>query len=365
MASNVNQYIGRALACLVDGARDQAIRSLDSRGRRQQMLQELDLLQSLYKTLGQCIQRHIAETKRQLNLSAPIYSLPNELLIEIFALVHALDYPHLGNLCLIRLGLVSTDWGRIVFETPSLWGHISTIHPVEQNRTAIRLSKGYPVRVAYYHDYMGSGGSETAFIRFASQEAHRWQMAHFHVGDYTLPLLHDFAALSVPRLEELLIDCSTVPEELLQGVSINIFGGVADRLRHVTLCDPPVPWSSRLLSRLETLSISSRDAHFAPTTSEITAILRQCPDLRAFSLFELGGDEIHVSGAAPSEAETVHLPALTSFVLQLRNAEVFNRIISSIRIPACTEFDLECFYSTGNPFSSGARHFTSALSSAI
>ncbi|KAG8988199.1 hypothetical protein FRB94_003217 [Tulasnella sp. JGI-2019a] len=308
-----------------------------------------------------------AADDRAMCSSAPIYCLPDELLIKIFAVVLALDCSDGGHRPLITLGLVSTNWSRIVFETPSLWGHISSSHSDEENRAAIRLSKGYTLRVDYDDDQLEQGGGyEAAFIRSASQEAHRWQSADLRLGNNTLPLLHDFVTLAVPRLEELRINCDRVSEAVLEGVSIDILGGgVADRLRHVMLCDFPIPWNSHLFARLETLSIITTLAFLAPTTDEITAILRQCPELREFSLIKPGGDEMRVPAATLAETEVVHLPVLTSFGLCLLNDEAFNRIISSVRFPACTKFDFKCYRPASSIISGGTGHLTAVLSSKI
>ncbi|KAG8989834.1 hypothetical protein FRB94_013971 [Tulasnella sp. JGI-2019a] len=119
-------------------------------------------------------------------------------------------------------------------------------------------------------------------------------------------------------------------------------------------------WSSRILSRLETLNIMSSSTVPGPSTSELIDILRRCPNLRQFAM----SSEIRVSDTILSKVEIAHLPALKSFQLSVRDAETFNEIISSVRIPKCTRFDLMCHAAEGIFFNE-AGHFTSALLSAI
>ncbi|KAG8992389.1 hypothetical protein FRB94_011635 [Tulasnella sp. JGI-2019a] len=150
---------------------------------------------------------------------------------------------------------------------------------------------------------------------------------------------------------------------MLEGVSINLFSGGADHLRHLDLSFFPIFWSSRLLSQLETLTIMGSPTVPGPSTSELTYILRQCPRLYEFVMTTSG--EIRVLGDTRSEVGIAHLPALESFTLHLQNPEAFNRILSSVRIPGCTTFSLECSRATRNIFSNEISHITTALLSAI
>ncbi|KAG8992390.1 hypothetical protein FRB94_011636, partial [Tulasnella sp. JGI-2019a] len=106
----------------------------------------------------------------------------------------------------------------------------------------------------------------------------------------------------------------------IAGVTIGLFSGGADRLRHIDLRDCPMLWSSRPLSQLETLAITGK---FSPSTDELTDIFRRCLKLR---MFGIKSSYIRVSR---SKVEVVHLPALILFGLELKNTESFDRIISS------------------------------------
>ncbi|KAG9020463.1 hypothetical protein FRB95_004197 [Tulasnella sp. JGI-2019a] len=350
---DVNQYIDQALACLMDGA----MRCSKSNGsnERQRMFRKLDFLQLSYKALTHHIQRHIAETARTLNSLAPIHCLPNELLIKIISLVPTIGISHPRHLK--ALGLVSKEWSRVIFETPSLWAQISSNYSDGENRAAILRSKDCPLRVDYHHLRRPA-----AFIDLASRETYRWRSAEFHLHSYDL--LRDLAPLSVPMLEELTIDCGRMEySRAKNGFDIDIFSGRADRLRHVDLRYFPIPLNSHLLSRLVTLKMSGSYIWSGASTSEITDMLRRCPELRTF---ELESDEGEIPVSMPSDAEAVHLPVLTSFTLQLENAQAaFSRILSSVRLPACTQFDLWCCNSTSNVFSDATCHITDGLSSTI
>ncbi|KAG8982304.1 hypothetical protein FRB93_008179 [Tulasnella sp. JGI-2019a] len=333
--------------------------SLHGLDESERILQRPDLLQPSYKPLGQRIQSYIANMTRHLNYRAPIYRLPDEILIKIFALPFTsrkLDRPHLQYL--VGLGLVSKDWNRIIFETPSLWARISSSYTDEMNIAAILRSKEHSLRVNFnFRD----SGHEDAFFDIARREVCRWQSAEFEVGrNSTLAALRDLVSLSAPRLERLEIDCREIGKNLSVGEGLDIFGGGADCLRHVSLLDFPIPWNTLLLSRLETLAIQTCYTP-GPSTSEITDILRRCPKLRTLQLIYSDQVDIRVSGAPPPEAEPIHLPFLTSCCLDFNNVKALNRVMSSVRIPACTQFYLHCDMLPSNNFSNGSSHLTPAL----
>ncbi|KAG9032435.1 hypothetical protein FRB95_001488 [Tulasnella sp. JGI-2019a] len=275
------------------------------------MSQELGILRLSYETLGQRIQHYIAERIQSFNSHSPFYRLPRELLVEIFALAtNELDTPNHAIL--------------IILETPSLWAQISSKGSPQENTTTVLRSKEFPLRVEYDDsEFEEEEWRRAEFLDFAHPEAYRWQSAEFTISSQdTLYQLRRFASLSVPRLEHLEIDCSDLSdEELFIEDDIDIFCGGADRLRHLTLRDFPIPWCSHLLSQLKTLTISGWTCIWpSPSASDITDILRRCPKLSSFSFRYDTSDEIRGLEAIPLEAEVAHLPALTSLELRLEDA---------------------------------------------
>ncbi|KAG9024354.1 hypothetical protein FRB95_011621 [Tulasnella sp. JGI-2019a] len=217
-----------------------------------------------------------------------------------------------------------------------------------------------------FQEVVGNTARVAAFIGFASREAYRWRSIDFRIEyDKTLDLLRNSATLSVLLLETLSIGYMRPRRELSVDDRINMFGGRADRLRHVKLYDLVISLSSQLFSGLETLTIAGARVSPGPSTNEIVDVLRRCPELCAFELDYSGEEEIRTSDAIPSEAEEAHLPLLTSFNATLTNATALNRIISSIRVPACSEFTLACNDPTNHIFSNESTHFTTALFSTI
>ncbi|KAG8978966.1 hypothetical protein FRB93_010423 [Tulasnella sp. JGI-2019a] len=329
--------------------------------------------------LSQRIQHHIADTNQRLNYHSPIYRLLNELLVEIFTFTlageHIFEYAE--DLVLIRL--VSKDWDRVICEAPSLWAQISTNCCDQVNMAAILRSKESPLRVEYNDAcFMGeycNGDRQwdrdraTAFINLASREAFRWQSAEFiPKRDDTLALLRGFVNLSVPQLKKLKIIFDSIEaddgEYAIERVDMFSIG--ANRLRHIELCNFPFLWTSCLLSRLETLKILGSGIDPGPSVGETLDILRRCPELRIFNLKSRDDHRYPLLGVnSPLEFEAVDLPLLISFTLQLDHPVTFNWIISSLRIPACAEFDLSCWSLSINIFSHKTSHFTTALLSAI
>ncbi|KAG8991375.1 hypothetical protein FRB94_012546, partial [Tulasnella sp. JGI-2019a] len=359
-ATHMDPYI-RSLTSLIEGVHNGAKKPSASKkpNKRERTVQDSDLM------VGQRIKHHIADMTRR---RTPIHHLPNELLANIFALTLPSDHDSTKYYWdhLFGLRLVSKRWNGIIHETPSLWAQISSEYSDRENKTAAHRSKDCPLQVYYSdEDFYEDCSQRAVFLNFASRLAYRWRSAEFDLYSHdAIPFLRSLVSLSAPSLEKLKIDCSGVREDVPIG-EINIFDGGADRLRHVDLYDFPIPWSSQLLSRLETLKIEGSSPQPGPSTSEITDILRQCPELHAFTLSYHDEGEIRVSDATPSAADVVPLPALTSLTLSLDNANAVRRIVSSVRIPACTHFHTVCHGPAGNIFSNEASHLAPVLISAI
>ncbi|KAG8997365.1 hypothetical protein FRB94_005994 [Tulasnella sp. JGI-2019a] len=294
---------------------------------------------------------------RRLNSRTPINRLPNELLIKIFTFAIDISESRDRHVVRIRLACVSKDWSKTVFETPSLWAEISSYYDEGWNRTVLLRSKEYPLMVEYNQFHRCA----TEFMDLAIQVASRWKSADFRLTSLNrFDLPRSLVSLSVPQLEEL----TMIGNEMSVGDGIDIFSGGADRLRHIVLFYVPIPWGSRLLSGLEKLSITESSSRSCPSSSDIVDVLRRCPKLRRFELVH-SGEDIYTSFGTSTEEDTVHLPLLTSFTLDLDNAKTFSEIISSVRIPACTELYLNCPKPTTNIFSNKINHLTAALLSAI
>ncbi|KAG8993416.1 hypothetical protein FRB94_010819 [Tulasnella sp. JGI-2019a] len=356
----MHERIGQALAWLVARVQNLCLAS-DSPNDREGVHD----LQSSYETPIQPTQHRTTDmtTYTCFNSSAPIHRLPNELLVRIFSLTSPFGFDdYLKDL--VRVALVSKHWNKIVFETPSLWTHISSKYSRHENRAAMIRSGRSPLRVDYSD---GDGWDGAAFIFFAGLEAHRWQSVDLYVTDFnTLRILHKIVILSVPLLEELKVVCYGLAREMRVEESIDMFGGGADRLRRIELIGFPMSWSSQLLSRLETLKILGYlYVYPGPSASQITDMLHRCPKLRIFELEYPGTEEIRVTGDTLSEREAAFLPNLISFKLDINGTEAFRQIIPSVRAPSCTQYNLRCSGSKSNIFSVETDHFTAVLLSTV
>ncbi|KAG8978964.1 hypothetical protein FRB94_003520 [Tulasnella sp. JGI-2019a] len=360
-AADDDQYIDQALACLMEGIRNRAMGCSTQKvlSERERVLKELNLL----KILGRRIEDHIADTTGHLNALAPIHRLPNELLTDIFHLTLLPNHhnPAVYSQRPIRICLVSKHWMGILNETPSLWAQIHSSYP---NAPNILRSKGYPLRVYYDdNDFIDRGVDEEAFPNLVIREAYRWRSAEF-ILYYDTPsydLLDRFVSLSAPLLETLKVRLNYGLESR---ASFDIFSEGADRLRHVELYDFPIRCELQILSGLETLKISNR-GNLGPSVSELIGILHRCPSLRVLELRYQGWSEMYTSSAPPSDVEEVYLPALISFTLDLNHAEAFGQILSSIHVPACRNFQLQCHKPIHNILSTGASRLTLAFLSII
>ncbi|KAG9001456.1 hypothetical protein FRB94_004771 [Tulasnella sp. JGI-2019a] len=321
--------------------------------------EEPDLVGLSYRTLHR---RQVADSTQHLDCSSPISHLPDELLLNVFILALATSSHKVYMTYIASLQLTSKRWNKIFLEAPSLWARTSSVYSDRERRVAILRSKECSLWVDYNDHDFDNDEDRTTFINCAIQKAYRGQLVEFVVSrTNTFALLCNFVSLSVPRLEGLTIQCHNLEDGPAEEGSIDLFGGTAHRLRHANLTGFPIIWSSQILSRLETLKIIETDVWLRDTSSnDIIDVLRRCPELHSFEL-NCPNRTFRVSGVIP-ETEAAHLPLLTSFDLDLGDAEVLSRIIASVRIPACTKLYLACDDPTSNIFS---HHIMTILSSAI
>ncbi|KAG8991674.1 hypothetical protein FRB94_012318 [Tulasnella sp. JGI-2019a] len=142
------------------------------------------------------------------------------------------------------------------------------------------------------------------------------------------PRIHKLTKVSAPNLGKLTV-------VFRERVKIDLFGGKADRLRYVELHKLSVPWNSGMLSGLQTLIL--RDlGDSGPSEDEVINIIRASPALVKLSLGLSCGPS---NSKSDLHAKVTELSALRVLVMDI-DAMVAQRILTLIRIPQCTTFQL-------------------------
>ncbi|KAG8994918.1 hypothetical protein FRB94_009541 [Tulasnella sp. JGI-2019a] len=306
------------------------------------------------KTFGDGLQRHRSAKARHHNTLLPISRLPNDLLIEIFALASKtedrLKGPSYGGRMGVRMlatfVFVCHEWREAVYNAPSLWAYIRSDHSYRATLECLARSGQVPLHISLSSHDAIHWGSRARIL----QEVHRWKSVKLY--SMATELLRELEQRPAPLLEKLDVQGNWEYPE-----TPNLFGGSASRLRHLALLDIRIPWESNLLSHLTTLHIRN------PYTCDLSAqqvvqILQSCPDLTSFKLYLQ--PELH-PGPIPVEAFTVELPRLQRLSIRVHPL-MTEHLLRRIRIPSCKSFDVDHAEATSPTFSAKMNHLNSSLS---
>jgi len=170
-----------------------------------------------------------------------------------------------------------------------------------------------------------------------------WRTRSFSLSVPNRPQAH--AALSrcqeeVPLLESLTIQIhNSVPDDRYSSPILPLFKGQTPRLRSVSLTCFNFGWDSRLVSSLRVLKLEGYFNGFAPSSSTIIGILRQCPELEELALRNMSNvDSDPCFGMHPEDFEIptgkpVRLAKLTKVSFRCSGFVFTRQIMSQIVFP--------------------------------
>ncbi|KAG8987587.1 hypothetical protein FRB93_004459 [Tulasnella sp. JGI-2019a] len=297
----------------------------------------------------------------QHNTLLPISRFPNDLLVEIFALASEMDVsvtgwdysPQQRGISLADLTLVCRKWRAIVCNTPSLWAYISSAHPHRATLECLARSDQALLRIFLNYCSLNYGNAGDLNTRIL-EEGHRWKTVELH--NVEMDMLKKLEQRAAPLLERFLAraDAGMVHD------TVNLFGGSASRLRHLTLINIRIPWDSGLLLRLRTLYI---DCHQGdnPSAQQVVHALQSCPDLTRFRLNL--SPKVH-PGPIPPETFPIELPRLEYLDISVHPL-MTEHLLRRMRIPSCKRFSVEDVEATGPTFSATMAHLNPSLSSIL
>ncbi|KAG9034643.1 hypothetical protein FRB95_012963 [Tulasnella sp. JGI-2019a] len=294
------------------------------------------------------------------NTLLPISRLPNDLLVEIFALNSEMDHQSKGwdynlrtEFALTRFASVCRKWREIVCSTPSLWAYINSTHPHRANLECLARSDQALLRIFLNYHPLRYKEIEDLNPRIFEQ-VHRWKTVELHSVD--MDMLTELEQQAAPVLERFLLQADPgMVEE-----TVNLFGGSASRLCHLTLININIPWESGLLSRLRTLHIDHQHEG-GPSARQLVHVLQSCPELTWFKLYL--SPEAH-PGSIPPETFPIELPRLQYLVIKVHPL-MTEHLLRRMRIPSCKGFCVEEVEAIGPTFSAAMAHLNPSLSSIL
>ncbi|KAG8956316.1 hypothetical protein FRC04_004396 [Tulasnella sp. 424] len=241
---------------------------------------------------------------------------------------------------LYGLRLVSKSWKELVENTPTLWTYVTaTDYPIPVIRDCLRRSKNCPLRIAiFYWPFLLDDSPPkplTPYLQLLQPHSSRWRSVSCTVCGEPDPgneHVRNFLESPAPILQSIYASFGTRP--LVP--TINLAGGQAKNLKHLDLQSIVLPWSSNLLSGLETFRLVSQDIIPA---EEIINLFAKSPCLRRFEL-SCHGTEGQNNQTAPVA------PALDTIAHSLEEAvvstlpHISSQILSRVSMPRCGSLTL-------------------------
>lgn len=248
-----------------------------------------------------------------------IRSVPEELLAAIFALVLE---PGVHRFARTRttLALVSRDWNRTIYETPSFWTSIDGSQSRQQVDLSLQHSQQASLKVRFDSmDFYHEDGLKN--FEEVCRHRSRWGSAQFPLRGE--PSTWTWLANPAPLVEHIsLLGCP--------GADVDLFRGDAPRLRSVRLMKLSIPWSGSMLAGLTVLDLAEIEWN-APSVQEMASILQASPDLKILALHS-----IHFPFPdALSHPSSIHFPHLESLTLSKMDSEIIQYFLTVIQSPPC------------------------------
>ena len=304
------------------------------------------------------------KTARARKPRTTVDSLPNEVLIQIFAAAtfaseeSQLAVPEI-------LSHVSSRWRAILLNTSTLWTFIVVTFPftskqISRAKTALVRSKNRPIDVhidvrdpewtwELDEDQHPVGSFDMVeILEWLGSSYPRWRSLSVFTDN--LEPMQTFLAYStmfssLPSLETLSLNrCNayaglpgTTPDSI---IPTQLFGGNAHlpKLRHAVLSGVYIDYSCSGFKDLISLDLRHQSHGVSPSLWDIHQILRASPELSALSLVALSPSCSH--GLEKSDTPIV-MSRLKELTLGWWNVEDTVELLGVLRIPAVQELSLE------------------------
>ncbi|KAG8993413.1 hypothetical protein FRB94_010816 [Tulasnella sp. JGI-2019a] len=285
------------------------------------------------ETYSKMVNQRLANQCRQFNSLQPIYQIPEEVLLKVisFVLERAVAKCYYFR-DLHRLASVSFGWAALIKNSPSLWAVARSVYPAPAQSLALKKSKDSALEVVCKAAEVIRRNPD--FIDRVAVHLQRWGSAVLFV--HTIDLIAPLCASSAPLLNDLTIRVNSDTSDR-PGVVMDLFGGKAERLRHLALERCWIPWDSGILSGLETLDLMNMKCQ-GPSLPHFISVLKSSPNLTTFRI-----QQFHIWADEDDEINPIELGSLKSCTIVGVNNLTTRSLLACIRAPACSSLVVDYF----------------------
>ncbi|KIO20655.1 hypothetical protein M407DRAFT_29712 [Tulasnella calospora MUT 4182] len=269
------------------------------------------------------------------NLAAPIYKLPLEILVMIFA-----TYAEASSLkdehCLLDLSTVSKLWHTAIIQSSQLWTVLKSDFPTKIMKLVLQRSGNHPLSLIWDSTNCdeSEGGESEEKLELVVQNSRRLKSIEILVPEFGGPNVRRLLESNMPHLEKL--EVKTIWETEDSG----------ERIEKFTLSDGPSlqeialeimslsSWSSPRLIGLLALELTRLLQ--PPSIEELLNILSNSPQLERLRLYALGWSD---SWKRPLN-KSITLPRIKEIELHQLDGSYLSAILASIYTPSSSHVGL-------------------------
>ncbi|KAG8923127.1 hypothetical protein FRC00_006588 [Tulasnella sp. 408] len=274
--------------------------------------------------------------------SRPTHRLP----VEILACILNFLFPEPGDSHagrsksemaeVYRLRMVSKLWKDLIEDMPTLWTHVSAAYPTAVVRDCLRWSKNHFLRIRIFHVSISSAEALFERLQLLQPHSHRWiTLCYSTKGGPAVEEAQtkSFLESPAPMLQSIYVNLGAFSP----GVEVNLAGGRAEGVKHLTLHEGLLPWSSNLLRGLETLSMIVEET---VPLEEILDIFVKSPALRYFELSCEGAEGQNNPTALATRSFDTVAASLKEVIIHITHPHIITRILSEISMPSCESVEV-------------------------
>lgn len=268
-------------------------------------------------------------------MASTIHSLPVELLVATLQSVMHITGKYAWHKERTTIALLSRAFKSLVYDTPRLWTtlYISPKSSIAPTKLAIIQSNNNPLEVELDLRYVNIPPQTLETIaecfQAACLELHRWRTAILTFGNDNE--LIQLLTSPAPLLENLEIRSRYGDYET--GPAMNLFGGSADRLSHLTVLETCIRWDTGYhgLHSLELRDIKYDDEL---SVKDVAPVLVASPQLVSLVLYN-----VDFSSTLPPPFP-IHLSQLLRLMVDMVDAPVVRYLLENIRPSGCQHVEI-------------------------
>lgn len=208
--------------------------------------------------------------------------------------------------------------------------------PTSVIRDCLRWSKSHSLWIWINCSSVKSPETLIKHHNLLQSQSHRWETLSYYTRDQlSIDYQHvkNFLESPAPMLQGIDTNLKAFQPEPI----VNLAGGQAKALKHLSLTDVLLPWSSSLLHGLETFSLW---IHSPIPAEEVINLLIQSAALKSLELSSEAAEGPDDPTPLPTSTLDLVATSLEEVIIYVSSPHIISHILSRVSMPSCKTLDL-------------------------